>query len=79
MLRLQRILGKLMVCPHEPASNETPKGMCLRCLLEDFCEEEGLPISECPNCGGIIILEPIGYGVCHGCEKLTKEMKEELE
>ena len=53
--------------------------MCLRCLLEDFCEEEGLPISECPKCGGIIILEPIGYGVCHGCEKLTKEMKEELE
>ena len=79
MLCLQRVLGELMVCPHEPASNETTGGMCLRCLLEDFCEEEGLPISECPNCGGIIILEPIGYGVCHGYEKLTKEMKEELE
>ena len=79
MLRLQRLLDELMVCPHEPATNETTGGMCLRCLLEDFCEEEGLPISECPNCGGIIILEPIGDGGCHGCENLTKEMKEELE
>ena len=73
MLRLQRILGKLMVCPHEPASNETPKGMCLRCLLEDFCDDNGFPTRECPKCGGIIVLEPVGYGVCHGCEKSAEE------
>jgi len=73
------LLGELMVCPHEPASNETTGGMCLRCLLEDFCDDKGFPTRECPNCAGIIILEPIGYGVCHGCEKVAKEVQEELE